>query len=286
MRVPDQELRMSEASSLPLVSCLCVTRGKSMKLARAVECFHAQSYPNRELVLVVEEDDAETLAAVEQHLNGARGGNVRVHVVSVSPKLSLGELRNRAVAVCNGEYFCQWDDDDWFHVDRITRQVSGVTRAFQSATLLTSWLVFDVDTGDAYQSLVRLWEGSILCKKSVLSETLRYPAMPRMEDAFFVNDLIAAVGVLPQIAPTLYIYEIHRKNTWTAKHFAKLLEASQPLSLAASALVRDIMTGQLSVAEGSRRLDSRALLEELRYVPRSMHLSKEVLDQYLMEMTT
>jgi glycosyltransferase involved in cell wall biosynthesis len=286
MKILGPEAASSESTPLPLVSCLCVTRGKPDKLARALRCFEAQTYPHRELVLLVEEDDAPTLAAVDVYRRNPHGENVQVHVVSVAPKLPLGELRNRAIAICRGDYFCQWDDDDWFHADRVAAQVAAVTGAFQSATMLTNWLMFDANGGHAYLSSVRLWEGSLLCRKSVLTESLRYPPMSRMEDSFFVNDLIGAVGVLPQIAPTLYIYEIHGSNTCTSRHFGNVLSAAQPLSAAASAIIREIMIGGVSVSEGSELLGSRAVLEGLRYVPRSARMTTEELEEYLREMAT
>src|SRR5688572_4791529 len=122
-RPPDQGAQRSVASRLdgvslcshlarvhPLISCLCVTRGKPDKLVRAIECFDAQNYPNRELLVLCEEDDAATRQAVDQLVHS--GAAIEKLVVGVSPKRSLGELRNLAVRHCRGEYFCQWDDDD------------------------------------------------------------------------------------------------------------------------------------------------------------------------------
>ncbi|KAB2835022.1 MAG: hypothetical protein F9K51_00895, partial [Candidatus Dadabacteria bacterium] len=50
----------SLTSSSPLISCLCITRGRTKLLGRAVQSFRDQTYPNKELVLLYESGDAET----------------------------------------------------------------------------------------------------------------------------------------------------------------------------------------------------------------------------------
>jgi len=267
------------AASLPLVSCLCVTRNKPHKLRRALRCFNAQTYPNRELVLVVESDDEASLALLAEQSSDFRSANVLTHIVSAVPKLTLGDLRNVSIDVCNGEYFCQWDDDDWYHRERIAVQMEGLAKSHQAATLLTYWFMFETGTRQAYLSPNRLWEGSILCRKSVLDAALRYPALPRMEDTVFVNALAARVGIFPQVAPSLYIYEVHENNTWNAKHFKLLLSVSQALPRAASELIAGVMGGQYSPEQAARVMDSKEILQEARFyqvndVPSNDELAK------------
>ena len=56
---------MIEPAPTPLISCLCVTRARVPLLKRAVACFHAQTYPQKELVLLYEHDDRETAAFID-----------------------------------------------------------------------------------------------------------------------------------------------------------------------------------------------------------------------------
>lgn len=75
----------------PLVSCLCVTRHKPQKLRRAVACFIAQSYPNKELVIVYETDDRATMTLLEEY--AGRDG-IRCLAVDVQePRVSAGASR-------------------------------------------------------------------------------------------------------------------------------------------------------------------------------------------------
>jgi hypothetical protein len=83
----------------PMVSCLMVTRDRPHLAARAIECFLAQSYPRRELVII---DSGE-----HDHL---RHG---IEAIGLPPltlrrvpadALSLGALRNLAVRSSGGQY--------------------------------------------------------------------------------------------------------------------------------------------------------------------------------------
>ena len=98
--------KASEPSQLlyqnPLISCLCVTRGRVELLQRAIECFQVQSYPHKELVIVCEGDDRETL----NFLHNLDGDAVRHHIVPVEPKKSLGALRNLSIQLAEGEFIC------------------------------------------------------------------------------------------------------------------------------------------------------------------------------------
>ena len=51
-----------ENNDTPLVSCLCVTKGRIHMLKRAIACFESQTYANCELIVLVEIDDDDTVA--------------------------------------------------------------------------------------------------------------------------------------------------------------------------------------------------------------------------------
>jgi glycosyltransferase involved in cell wall biosynthesis len=250
------------ASDPPLVSCLCVTRNKPDKLRRAIACFAAQTYAKKELVIVYETDDAATIGALESY----RGrDDILLIGVDVTPKRTLGELRNLSIERCRGQYFCQWDDDDWYHVDRVADQLQAVQRYHQSACILTNWVIFDSSRGRAFFSSYRLWEGSILCRTESVASKIAYPALPRMEDGFFVHDLVEQSRVYPLSRPELYIYDVHATNTWSKGHFELLFSLSQPLSPYSSSVVGSIMAGECGPEEGSRWMSSAELLGELTY---------------------
>lgn len=213
--------------SVPLVSCLCVTRGKPNMLKRVIACFESQSYPYLEMVIVWEEDDMQTEQFVRQVELGERYKFCKVPVTPI--KKSLGELRNLSIQKAKGEYVCQWDDDDWYDPERLSIQMTRLQRSGKPACILSRWIIFDKVTGKSYLSKRRLWEGSILCRKELMQKTA-YPVLSKGEDtpviqSLFDRDLLEIIDDNPEI----YIYVYHGKNTWEREHFERIFEESTEL---------------------------------------------------------
>ncbi len=194
----------------PLVSCLMVTRGRLSPSKYAVSCFQAQTYPNRELVVVVDAPACELRA----HL--ASLGDDRIRVVEAPPGTTLGELRNTSISAARGAYVCQWDDDDLYAPERIQTQLSALLAARASACVLRRWTLWWPEADRLAVSGVRLWEGSILAVKEALPP---YPALRRGEDTEMMEALLQRGRVLSLEAPQLYVYIHHGGNTFSERHF-------------------------------------------------------------------
>lgn len=247
---------------LPLVSCLCVTRNRVSRLKRAIDCFNCQTYPNRELLIICEDNDKATL----DYLSQLNSPDIKQILIETSPKKKLGELRNIAIEKADGEYFCQWDDDDWYHCERIERQITAAIKNFHPGSILTNWMMYDEQNKQAYFSWIRWWEGSILYKKDILiNKEIRYPSIEKSEDTVFVQDLVNKSRILPLVSPPIYIYTCHGENTWERDKFEHHFRLSQKLSVKTSAIVRKILDGEYSNQEGSRLLFSPAILEEINF---------------------
>lgn len=242
---------MNNQSSL--VSCVCVTRNKPVLLERAIECFLAQTYENKELIVLYEDDDAATEAFLGKGF--APGSGIRVFRVPAYPKMTLGELRNAAIKIARGEFVCQWDDDDWYHMNRIELQYRSLFNEGRHGSILTQWLVYDCLTATAYLSNIRLWEGSILCRNRVLQEKA-YEDKPLGEDTATIEYLAARNSLwLLNEMPNLYIYVYHGSNSWNRGHWSAIFRASTALSAEDSGVVAGILAGRYSVSEGSMLLD-------------------------------
>ncbi|MFI5323846.1 MAG: glycosyltransferase [Thermodesulfobacteriota bacterium] len=235
----------------PLVSCLCVTRGRTKLLERAMGSFTDQTYPHKEIVVVYESDDEETRNFLSVRNDE---GLIKVEAPS-SPRLTLGELRNLAVAGCGGEYFCQWDDDDWSHRNRISFQMDVIRESGMQASILMHWLIFDDTRKIAYVSARRPWEGSLICKKSLIGEGLRYEARDRGEDTPLVTELFRRSQVFPIIMPKLYIYVYHGNNIWTNEHWRRIFTDSKRLSDESSLIIKNILQGKYTGVAASHMLD-------------------------------
>ncbi len=181
-------------SDLPLVSCLCVTKNKIEVLQRAIQCFKSQNYQNKELIIVKQNEDP----IITQYFQDLGDKEITFINVSDAPQLSLGELRNLSIEKAKGEYMCIWDDDDWYHEERISVQIEAVLRNYHPATVLTNELIYDEFNGKLFFSQIRLWENSLVFNKSLFTQGIKYPPLPQGEDAHFMKQLMAKSKVFPR----------------------------------------------------------------------------------------
>ncbi len=239
-------------SLLPLISCLCVTKNRPAQLSRTIQCFIAQTYPNKELVVVYEETDEPTNKVLQSFAS-----QVNFKLVAVENNntiVSLGDLRNLSIDNATGEYCCQWDDDDWYHPTRITAQFELMQQAGKDACVLEQWLFFDGHTKQAYLSHKRYWEGSLLCSK-ILMQQYQYAKLAKGEDTPLITALRSKNQIhLIQNKPHLYIYNYHGNNTWQYQHFKGFFHYSKLLNTEQSKWVEDVLSQSISVEEGAKLL--------------------------------
>lgn len=221
-------MKTVESNLYPKISCLCVTHNKPKMLARAIQLFLSQSYPNKQLVIVFQESDTITSQFI---LNHSFNNNIKIVSVPVNTqRQTLGDLRNLSILSADGEYVCQWDDDDLYHSNRLALQYEFIIKNSIEACVLEQWTIYNMYTDKFYISNKRLWEGSLMCRTSVIKE-LSYPSLEKGEDTCLIDSLIEKnkIMALPN-HPELYIYVYHGKNTWDEKHFNLIFSLSTELS--------------------------------------------------------
>lgn len=191
-----------------LASCIMVTRGNRTKLtARAIECFKKQSYDNRELVIVTDDGPLPFIEDIIKYVGK------EVHQIKAPPGLTLGELRNVGIAHSSGHYIAQWDDDDWYHPDRLTRQIGVLEQSPDSdGCTLERWTLAWPERNLYALSSRHPWEGSIVARRWRIP---CYPALKKRED----TPVIQNMKLVSLDEPDLYLYVIHGENTWDAEHF-------------------------------------------------------------------
>jgi len=244
----------------PLISCLCVTKNKPSQLQRAIDCFLYQTYANTELIIVFEDNDPAT----KEMLASVTDKRIKCFEVPATPKMSLGALRNFSIAKADGDYFCQWDDDDWYHEARLQVQLDTLLKNHKPACYMVFWLIYDMLNNRSYFSMGP-WAGSLLCQKSLVTDQLKYPDLGRHEDIVFLKALIRQKHVFPVVMPSLYIYAYHGKNTFGESHFNDLFSASQPLPHHVTELFRRIFEKQICYREASRLLLTEDILCPINY---------------------
>jgi glycosyltransferase involved in cell wall biosynthesis len=185
--------------------------GKRPELPRrAIACYLAQTYPNKELVIVDHGDNglAELVAELKQP-------DIMHIRVPDQEGLTIGDLRNMTMAAARGEYVAQWDDDDWHAERRLEVQherLRGAAACFLWRLTL-AWPKRNL-FGISHK---RIWEASMMVKADVLPE---YPSVRLSEDEIVVRKMIEAkvrIRLIEQ--PELYTYVVHGNNSWGESHF-------------------------------------------------------------------
>ncbi len=200
--------------SQPLVSCIMVT-GKSpsrLPLAMAAcRSYAQQTYPAKEIVIVNTGDN----------LLGRLPAELTDNICEVTrpAELTLGELRNCGLEAAQGEFVCQWDDDDWSGPQRIELQLAAALEHNCPTTLLSQVRYsFMTDTAFVVRQTPRP-EYAVGLPGTVLHARteLRYLPERKSEDTHFVKQF-ERVHILDN-PPELYLRFCHGLDqTWTEKH--------------------------------------------------------------------
>lgn len=203
------------ASGTPKVSCLMVTRGNFDLAKTAYYSFKLQTWSNKELIIVCD--------AGADELKGLVASDQQVKFIEAPSGLTLGELRNISIAHASGDFVCQWDDDDLYAPERISVCVGILISASVDAVFLNSWIVWWMQRQSMCISPSRIWEGSLLARRSVMPI---YPALKKGEDTTVSKWITEYFPVALIDCPQLYCYRITGENTWNEAHFEGLFSAA------------------------------------------------------------
>lgn len=246
----------------PKISCLCVTKNRVDDLKKSVECFRAQTYPNKEMLIVYDRADTAT----DMFFKSLTDPNIICYqYYNGRNQLTLGDVRNISIQQATGEYFCLWDDDDWHNKDRLTWQMMHITASGKSASVLLYIILYDRVNNASYMSAPRPWEGTVLCSKSFAVKNLvTYSSMQIQEDKSFIEKLIQLDAICPVIRPQLYIYNYTGNNTWDKNHFEKMFHCASVLPRKNTNILSEA-TSNDSIITGSEMLDNTHFTDGLSY---------------------
>jgi glycosyltransferase involved in cell wall biosynthesis len=208
-----------------MISCLMVTQAARLPLAAlAVGDFARQSHAERELV-ILHDGGADTDAALRALAALHPGASIRV--VAEPPGLSLGALRNRALAAAAGSHVCQWDDDDRYHPERLALQWAALSAQSADFCFLADQLHFFPQTREMYWDdwsvepyPMDFVQGSLLGRRERMPP---YPDLARGEDTAAVRELLRRGHRVARLrdAGWCYVYVCHGGNVWPpARHAA------------------------------------------------------------------
>lgn len=224
VRAPDGQTRAGAfepappgAASGPPVSCLMITRGELAIARHAIACYRAQTYTARQLVVVADAPCPEFSAFLRSL------GDPTIALHQAPPALTLGDLRNFAIARAEGPLVCQWDDDDLYDPFRLAWSVEALQASEAAAVFLDAWLMWWPARRRIAGSLIRPWEGSMLAFREVVPV---YPAMPRGEDTVVMRGLLQHHTIALMRAPQLYLKAFTGRNAWDEAAFESLFRRS------------------------------------------------------------
>ncbi len=217
----------------PLVSCLLVTLPVPQRFAFArasIDAFCAQTYQNKEMVLVINGGTANGRQLLKEHVSTLNRPNIRI--IEHGGELPLGALRNISVENATGEIFCQWDDDDLHHPERLHHQVEALLRGGYDALFLQEVMQYFPDSQKIYWTN---WSatpagghpGTLIARSTA---SIHYPTVG--QDARLGEDLRVALTLKAQAKvgylaamPHLFIYVSHGENSWNSEHHRRLIES-------------------------------------------------------------
>lgn len=209
----------------PLISCLTVSTNRITLLKRAIDCYLAQTYPNKELVIVTSGEPRYD-AAVQRYLKKIARDDIRLCPAALN-EWKLSDLRNLTLSQARGEMICQWDDDDLYHPERLRVQFDAMNNAGADACFLTDFLHFNTRSRRMYwvdwspfKSLGKeksMLPGSMLALRD---ESIRYPDGIGHGEDNQVREHIAARHTVCALAAHgyLYVYVFHGRNVYPENH--------------------------------------------------------------------
>jgi ADP-heptose:LPS heptosyltransferase len=167
-----------------LVSCITPTYKRGRFLCRAIEYFARQDYPNRELIVIDDEENAASGPVAE-----APG----VRHIRLDERKSVGEKRNIGCRAAAGSIILHWDDDDWQAPWRISYQVRELLARGADICGLESEMYLNTTSGEAwryvYAASARRWvAGNTLCYKRSFWEAHPFADVQVGEDIRFVSE--------------------------------------------------------------------------------------------------
>jgi len=220
----------------PRVSVVLTTRDRPRFLQIALRCFAAQTYPNRELVIV---DDG-----IEFPVNEALAASAGARLVSVNHGASIGAKLNAGIEAASGPLCQKMDDDDWYAPDFLETMLAYRTEALKDVyrpmmTFVMPFLFFELDRWEIRRSIDQNVPGATLMfdRDDWLEQPFRN--LERDEDVWYFHDQ-RRLGrdINPVDRVEIFLAVRHhgvtgdRGHTWTHQHGRQTLEEylqSRPL---------------------------------------------------------
>ncbi len=207
----------------PLVTCIMPTANRRAMLPRAIELFLAQDYPRKQLLIV--EDGAEHNVDLVLDLFSQRDLPIEYRHLGDDQK-NIGQKRNIACDIADGELIAHFDDDDWHSPRRLSAQVAALKAAnaricgMDRSVFYRAGATTAEDKAYLYQAFTsaarRVWlaGNTLLYEKSLWVEIGGFTQVQHGEDTAFVDAAMRAKAphaVVQELG--LFVTVLHASNT-------------------------------------------------------------------------
>lgn len=211
------------------VSCLTVSWGIPERfpfLQRSIAAYCAQTYPCRELIIVLHGGSTEYRAAIAAHVAALARDDILI--VAGDPSHRLGQLRNLSRDRARGDVHCQWDDDDLHHPERIEKQLESLFRSGFQAVYFRDVMQYFPANRALYCTNWHATElgghpGTLMCRAAL---NIRYAEAEHGSEDMVLARELKRLGIVHLLAdaPWLYVYVSHGANLLSDAHHRMLVE--------------------------------------------------------------
>jgi glycosyltransferase involved in cell wall biosynthesis len=155
-----------------------------------------QTYENRELIVVDNNDDGDTIETLLPD-------DDRIKYYRCQ-RMPVGALRNLGTSYSSGDIICTWDCDDWYAATRIEEQVARLAESGKAVTGFDSVYFYDTSNGNTFRYFYEPGRahipyacGSSQCYLKSWWENHKFPATGVEDYAFqheaFENDQLDSI---------------------------------------------------------------------------------------------
>jgi glycosyltransferase involved in cell wall biosynthesis len=187
----------------PLVTCVCLTRNRREWLPKAIDCFLAQTYEPRELLILA---DGQPVADLVPK-------SALIRFSQMPERLDIGPKRNAGVAMAYGRVIATWDDDDLSAPGRLEDQVFRLVTSGKSVTGYSSMKFTDGVRTWLYKGTPAVGIGSSLVYLRDWALQHPFPDKNVGEDNGFVAAAMAEGQFIAAPAKDFMVATIHPGNT-------------------------------------------------------------------------
>jgi len=139
----------------PLISIIMNCHNGEKYLSTSLQSIIKQTYKNWELIFYDNKSSDNSKKIVKNLKDN------RIKLFSSSKFITLYKARNLAVQKCKGKFITFLDTDDWWHKEKLKRQIEFFKKFKKTKILYSKFYIFDQETKKKKINTERIYSGQI-----------------------------------------------------------------------------------------------------------------------------